>query len=229
MMLSAVKTPITPLDVARALRAAWLKLFEVIPADQCIAVLMAQSALETGRWKSCWNYNLGNIKGGGKWTGDTCQFRCNEVIKGKVEWFDPPHPQTTFRAYSTLTDAAADYLWLLRRRFFASWEPILRGDPIAFSQALKAQNYYTAPEPPYTKAVKSLYSEYMRLLNTHESDAPPAPDDVPDTERAGHGLEALALSVAARSAADGILDDARREMTEHDADPTELGGSDAED
>jgi hypothetical protein len=212
MLVDATKTPVTPLDVARALRAGWLKLFDVIPVDQCVAVLMAQSALETGRWKSCYCYNLGNIKGGGKWTGDTCQFRLNEVIKGKVVWFDPPHPQTTMRAYPSLADAAADYLWLLRRRFASAWEPILRGDPIAFSQALKAQNYYTAPEPPYTKAVKSLFLEYMRLLNTHESDAPP-----PDTERdpgQDSGLEALALSIAARDAADDARDDARREMTD---------------
>lgn len=210
MMLEAVKTPITPLDVARALRAAWLRLFEVIPADQCIAVLMAQSALETGRWKSCWNYNLGNIKGGGKWQGDTCQFRCNEVIKGKVEWFEPPHPQTTFRAYPTLTDAAADYLWLLRRRFSGAWNYILNGDPVGFSQALKRQNYYTAPEPPYTKAVKSLFTEYLKLLLTQESGPELQVDEVdvpPDTQPGDDGLEALALSIAAFDAVTASRED----------------------
>lgn len=207
MMVEARKTPITPSDVARALRAAWLRLFEVIPADQCIAVLMAQSALETGRWRSCWNYNLGNIKPGSKWQGDTCQFRLNEVIKGRVVWFDPPHPQTTMRAYSSLTDAAADYLWLLRRRFATAWTPVLNGDPIAFSQALKAQGYYTAPEPPYTKAVKSLYTEYLKLLLSQESGPDLEPDAPPDTEPGDHGLEALALSIAAFDAVTASRED----------------------
>jgi hypothetical protein len=203
MMLEAVKTPITPKDIARALRAAWLKLFEETPADGTIALLMAQSALETGRWKSCWNFNLGNIKGGAKWQGDTCQFRCNEVIKGKVEWFDPPHPQTTFRAYPTLEAAAADYLWLLHRRFAQCWMHVLRPDPVAFSQALKRQNYYTAPEPPYTRAVASLFREYLRLVVDQDSSPPPALEPA----KQDHGLEALALSIAATSALDAIREE----------------------
>jgi hypothetical protein len=222
MMLEAVKTPITPLDVARALRAGWLRLFETVPADQQVAVLMAQSALETGRWKSCWNYNLGNIKGGGKWKGDTCQFRCNEVLGGVVQWFDPPHPQTTFRAYPNLTDAAADYLWLLRRRFSVAWEPVLRGDPVAFSQALKAQRYYTAPEPPYTRAVKSLFGTYLRLLSSAADDPLPQPveaQSAPEQEPVDDGLDDLALSITARNAVDLVRDDARREMTGRDDEP----------
>jgi hypothetical protein len=166
MMQPAVKTHITPAAVAIALRSAWMKLFGQTPSDGTVALLMAQSALETGRWKSCWNYNLGNIKGGGKWSGDTCQFRLNEVIGGKVVWFDPPHPQTTMRAYPDLTAAASDYLWLLARRFQRAWPHVLRPDAVAFSQALKAQNYYTAPEPPYTRAVVSLFREYLGLVTT---------------------------------------------------------------
>jgi hypothetical protein len=215
MMLEAVKTPITPQDVARALRAAWLRLFETVPADQQVAVLMAQSALETGRWKSCWNYNLGNIKGGSKWQGDTTQFRCNEVIGGVVQWFDPPHPQTTFRAYPTLTDAASDYLWLLRRRFTGAWEYVLRGDPVGFSQALKAQRYYTAPEPPYTKGLKSLFGTYMALLAKGIPELPPEPVEgvAAPTPLEDDGLDALALTIAARSAVDEVREEAKREMT----------------
>ncbi len=216
MLVHATKTLITPLDVARALRAAWMRLFEDIPANQCIAVLMAQSALETGRWKSCYCWNLGNIKPGSKWQGDYFQIRLNEVIKGKVEWFDPPHPQTNMRAYSNLIDAASDYLWMLRRRFSSSWTPVLNGDPVAFSQALKRQGYYTADEPPYTRAVKSLFGEFLRLLVSQESSPEPPPDDAPDTEPDGGGLEELALSIAARGAVDGVLDDARKDMTDAD-------------
>src|SRR5687768_13340188 len=110
MNVPAVRTPVTPQDVARALRAAWLRLFEAEPANQCLAVLLAQSALETGRWKSCYCHNLGNMKPGSKWQGDVFQIRLNEVIKGKVVWFDPPHPQTNMRAYPSLAAAAEDYL-----------------------------------------------------------------------------------------------------------------------
>ena len=201
-MLPANRTPVTPRNVGRALRAAWMAHFGETPSDASIALLLAQSALETGRWKSCWNYNLGNIKAGSKWQGDTTQFRCNEVIGGKVVWFDPPHPQTTFRAYPTLEEAAKDYLWLLHRRFAQAWMHVTRPDPVAFSQALKRQNYYTADEPPYTRAVASLFREYLALMVDGDSSPQSAPAPATD-----NGLEALALSIAATAAVDAIRED----------------------
>ena len=222
MMVIAVKTLVTPEQVARALRVAWLRLFDAEVADHQLAVLMAQSALETGRWKSCWNFNLGNIKGGGAWAGDTCQFRLNEVIGGVVQWFDPPHPQTTMRAYSTLADGAADYLWLLRRRFARAWDPILRGDPVAFSQTLKSLRYYTAPEEPYTKAVKSLTATYARLLATLGPEAPAPVEAVPTPVEEEDGpFDHLALSIAARHAVDEVRQEAMAEMRDLDTEPPE--------
>lgn len=216
-LVPAHKTPITPADVAQALRSAWSQLFGGVPSDATIALLMAQSALETGRWRSCWNWNLGNIKPGSKWQGDTCQFSCNEVIDGKVVWFNPPHPQTTFRAYADLAAAAADYLWLLHRRFTACWMHVLRPDPVAFSQALKRQGYYTAPEPPYTRAVASLFREYLPLV-VSLADPVPVPamaPAVPDRD-----LETLALSIAAYDAVSAV----REEM--HDTEPAPAPGDD---
>lgn len=198
-MVEARKTPITPQQIAHALRAAWSKLFERTPSDATVALLMAQSALETGRWRSCWNFNLGNIKGLGKWAGDTCQFRLNEVIDGKVVWFDPPHPQTTMRAYPTLEAASEDYLWLLHRRFAVAWPHVLRPDPVAFSQALSRAHYYTAPEPPYTRAVVSLFSEFLAMVVTLGRSQPEAPAKEPEP-----GHEELRASIAPPG---GIYDD----------------------
>ncbi len=211
MMVPAVKTPVSAVDVGRALLAAWTKLFEETPAPGSIALLLAQSALETGRWKSCWCWNLGNMKPGSKWAGDICQFRLNEVINGVTKWFDPPDPQTSMRAYPSLAAAAEDYLWMLHRRFAQCWMHVVRADPVAFSQALKAQGYYTAPEPPYTKAVRSLYLEYLRLMASGEEYAPPIPPDAPHSD---HGLEELALSVAA-------FDAVGTDRFGHDTDPAE--------
>ena len=192
-------TPCTALEYVRAIRSGLETLNGRTPSDAHVAVLTAQSALESDRWKSMHRFNPGNIKASSSYEYLYCQFRCNEVIGGKVEWFDPPHPQTNFRAFMDLDTGVTDYLRFLseRARYAAAWQAASRGDPTAFVHALKVSGYFTANEGPYLKAVASLFGEYMRLLAS-ESTEPAEVDHVaainvitPDEERNVHNTAVL--------------------------------------
>jgi hypothetical protein len=160
-------------EAAVALREGWKTYFGQYPSQHSLALLWAQSALETGRWKFIHCYNFGNIKkkhdnprykqedDGHDW----CMFRCNEIINGKVYWFDPPHPQTHFRAYTDAHDGALDYIRLLvsKTRYAGAWHQVITGgSPQEYSHQLKLGGYYTASESLYTKGVVRLTNEFNR-------------------------------------------------------------------
>jgi hypothetical protein len=109
-------TPLTAAEVLKAFKGAFATVCGVDPSKECLALLVAQSALETGRWRSIHCFNFGNVKASNDYTGKYCQFRCNEVINGKVQWFDPPHPQTSFRAFDSVDSGAIDHLRFLSTR-----------------------------------------------------------------------------------------------------------------
>jgi hypothetical protein len=152
-------------ELGRALADGWRKLFGVAPRRESILTLMAQSALETGRWRYCHCWSLGNIKsvdGDGR---DFTFYRCSEIVRGKEVWFDPPSPTCRFRAFHTLAEGAVDYLAFLRglKRYQAAWADVLAGDPLAFVHSLKAGGYFTAAEAPYARSVSSLFHEFTAL------------------------------------------------------------------
>lgn len=80
--LPARRTPATAQEVFSALGRAWRSRFSEEAKKESLLVLLAQWALETGRGKSMWNYNIGNVKGrpdgsdGRSWTF----FACNEIL-----------------------------------------------------------------------------------------------------------------------------------------------------
>jgi hypothetical protein len=73
-------TPESATLVFNALTAAWKKLFGDEPAKESIAVLVSQWALETGWGKTCWNWNLGNIKAHPTDGLDHTYYPCWEVL-----------------------------------------------------------------------------------------------------------------------------------------------------
>jgi len=136
-----------------------------IPSKNTICVLLAQIQLETGM-KSCHNFNLGNIKSTNSDNYDYSFFRCNEIINGKVVWFDPPHPACRFRAFSTLDEGTLAHLTFLKNRYKKGsgvFEAIEAGDPSAFSHALKMNRYYTADEALYTRGVVNIFNQYFKM------------------------------------------------------------------
>jgi peptidoglycan hydrolase-like protein with peptidoglycan-binding domain len=78
--LEAKVTAVGFLEVARALEAAWSKLLGTAPTREALAVLLAQSALETGHWKKSYCFNLGNQKATSKWEGDYCFYPADEIV-----------------------------------------------------------------------------------------------------------------------------------------------------
>ena len=195
--LPNILTHIDPRDLANALVSAWRSIFNEAPKRESILVILAQSALETGRWRYCHAWNIGNIKhvpGDGR--GFT-YYRCNEVEHGKVVWYDPPNPACAFRAFRTLEEGAVDHLAFLRKRFAAAWHAVELGDPRVFVQQLKAHGYFTADEKPYENSVASIFHEYDGGLQFEVK-----PDDAPldeDTKARVMGLVALSLSEIGRA------------------------------
>lgn len=159
-----VKTPLSLDGAATALRAALSAGKSELVRDDVLALALAKSALETGRWRSMWNFNWGNVKAGETYAGMYTCIRLNEVINGKVEWFDPPHPQTRLRAYANRYDGAYAYVEALVRLFPRAYESLWGGDAGAFVRALKEGRYFTAAEGPYVRAVASLQHEFLRAL-----------------------------------------------------------------
>lgn len=189
--LPDVLTHIDPSELAHALVTAWRSLFGATPRRESILVLLAQSALETGRWKSCHAYNLGNAKHVPNDGRDFTYFRCNEILDGKVVWFNPPHPACCFRAFRSLGDGALDYLSMMRRNFHSAWPFVEAGDPRGFVRALKAAHYFTAALAPYEASVVSIFSQYGASLHFEIK-----PDDQPiddETRERTMGLVARTL------------------------------------
>lgn len=181
-------------EMTYALREAYYQVLGSYPSIDSLAILWAQVCLETNRGKSlhCWNYGnskkLPNIK--------YTSFKCNEYINGKLEWFYPFHPQTFFAAWDNATEGAIAYLKFLtsKSRYKAAWEQVQKGDPTAYSKALKAANYYTAHEEDffdsngklvhgYTWGVVSLCNEFKRKADKLLAWKPPVePPPLPSPE-----------------------------------------------
>jgi hypothetical protein len=158
-----------------------------VPSREALALALAKTALETGRWKAIWCNNWGNIKAGEKHEGLYCTIALNEVLNGKVVWFsprgrldrkggvvvaeqydDPPgHPQTRMRAYGTRDEGARAYVaFVAGGRYALAWQRLLAGDAAGYATELRAKGYYTAPLADYLKGVVSLQREFIGKLGT---------------------------------------------------------------
>ena len=151
-------------------------------------ILWAQYALETGRGNACWNNNIGNVKVTPSQVAAGVPYfmlpNTWEIIGGKKEVFQPPHPQTWFRHFESLAEAMAHHIVFLRdKRYKPAWPSVLSGDPAEFARALKKESYYTAPEADYAKIMKSMHAEWMR--NVPEWEVSP-PSEEPTTTDEGN-------------------------------------------
>ncbi len=168
------------------------------PSDRALALALAKTALETGRWKSMWNWNFGNVKSGEEYAGMYTCVSLNEVLQGKVVWFDPEgqldrkggsvtgllwqvppgHPQTRMRAYANAYDGAQAYVtFVALGRYREAWEKLIDGDVAGYVHALKQRGYFTADEATYRRGVERIYEEFLDKL-----EAPREPDDLEQTK-----------------------------------------------
>lgn len=181
-----VLTPLTFEEAARAMRAALKDAIRSSPSDPVLALALAKTALETGRWTSIHCSNWGNVKAGPRYAGMYTSFKCNEVLGGKVVWFAPEgqlsskdgilvgkrydvppgHPQTRFRAYANEFDGAYEYVeFVASGRYVDAWKELLEGDAAGYVQALHRKGYFTADPAVYSKAVVSLQKEFEKRLS----------------------------------------------------------------
>jgi hypothetical protein len=132
------------------------------PTDAVGALLLAQSALETGNWQKIHNDNFGNIKARADYPQIT-QFRCSEVLNGVEQFFDPPDPHCNFRAYSNASDGAADYMKVLHSQPHW-WQGLHTGDPSAYVDALATPpKYFTANPATYKRTLTALFNQFRPL------------------------------------------------------------------
>lgn len=229
-------TPFSFDEAAAAMRAALRDRLKTEPSRDALALALAKTALETGRWRSIWNANWGNVKAGEQYEGLYCTFELNEVLGGKVVWFgprgkldrkggtviaepfaDPPgHPQTRMRAYLTREDGAIAYTaFVAGGRYADAWLLLLKGDAVGYVHALKAKGYFTADEATYARGVVSLQREFLGKL-AGQVPAPSLSDTeiaecltcvAPDPARYLH-TEAV---IAAMNSMDGVWDAVREE------------------
>lgn len=177
-------TPMSHDDLIVALLGGYRVVFGRAPLPMELAIYYGQCLLENGATLGAVHcYCLGNIKATPAWTGDTCQYACDETVTTaeaaalkkmdpghcEVHPIDskrarvvltPPHPWTTFRAFHSAADGAAAYLRLFSTTRYAQAALRARaGDAVGFVRMAKAGGYFTAPDvTAYERAVLSIAS-----------------------------------------------------------------------
>lgn len=163
MIVKDTLTPLSREEATRALLIAYQQLTGKLPTPGVLALLVAQSAFETGHWKSIHNFNFGNAKAGADYPLIT-QFHCSEVDEHGIEHFyDPPDPHCNFRAYNDAAAGALDHLKVLQHRP-TWWQGLHTEDPSAFVDALATPpKYFTGNVAVYKRSVVSLFETFHPL------------------------------------------------------------------
>ena len=180
----AKRTTLTGEEAARVFAAVLPEVLGLEPTADQLAVVLGQSAGETGNWQSMFGWNFGNQKVSTSKPLELQDFqtlRISEILNGKEVFFAPEgqlaykggpvvgqvwavppgHPQTRFKWYPTAEAGARSWAELLTwTRYTRSRAALETGDPAAFSRALKLDGYYTASESLYTKLLVDRANNY---------------------------------------------------------------------
>jgi len=239
-MRTEVADQITPLTLEEAIEAfaeAHERCMGQLPTARTLAALVGHSALETGHWKSCHNWNFGNEKASADWTGDVVTFKCDETFDGptamqakrlgagailtpkpdgKVHvWLPAGHPWAYFKAFAKAADGLLQQLILLatRERYERAWHYFCLGDAYNAALSLGAAGYYTAPDKPgYSRSVASIAAKILPACTSYLAGNGHAVDD---ELRAWTLQQALVYSTLQQSVQESDTDPAPP-PTEHD-------------
>lgn len=198
--VTPARTPITIPQAIECMRWALKCELGTEPSDEALALALAKTALETGRWKAIWNSNWGNVKAPDSYQGMFTCITLNEVLvrQGKrvLVWFAPEgeltgnpakggkligrplpvpdgHPQTRMKAFANRYDGALSYVhFVAGGHYREAWRKLLTGDARGYVHALKAAKYFTADEGPYADGVVSLQREMLGRVRNEPVDAP---------------------------------------------------------
>jgi len=169
-LVNPIRTKYTTYEFIKGLIEAWLEIYGVYPTKEQIGVIFSQWSHETGNGNSFWNNNVGNIKFVPSKNPDDDNDKeymmlsnVWEMINGKKEIFNPPHPQTWFRSFKSLKHGLIHHLqFLSQKRFAKAWQAVKNGNPIEFAVKLKEQRYYTDSIENYSKALQRHFDKFMK-------------------------------------------------------------------
>lgn len=162
--VQAFHTPVTPLEACSYIFQAHVAVFGTEPEPPLLAMLVAQSAGETLRWKDMFCWDWGNISGhgaGGKWM---LLRGAGETVNGH----NVPRGGTEADAFAVWPDALSgakalvSFLGLASHpptpnRYQAAWDAAKRGDVAGYVLGLHNGGYMTATVPAYTRLVQAQY------------------------------------------------------------------------
>jgi len=152
-------TPLTPEQAAQALATAYQRVTGKVADQRVLGLLIGQTALETGNWKSLHNYGFGNVKATASdpyYAG----FRCWEVVNGEKVWYEADHPACQFAAHLTAADGAEHYVRILQRRphWWAGLES--RTVPGFVAGLTTRPAYFTADPGTYERVLSERMGQY---------------------------------------------------------------------
>jgi len=159
-------TPLSSDAAAKALSDGYKLVTGTAPSAKILGLLVAQTAFETGNWKSLHNYNFGNAKSGGQ-DPYFQYFRCSEIVNGKEIFYDPPSPVCRFKAYTNAADGAADYVRVLQKRPHW-WAGLQTGTTAGFVQGLTTSPaYFTANAALYQRGLDSRLASFHAVVTKY--------------------------------------------------------------
>ena len=146
--IDAQRTPASMSEIRAALAQAVRNATGRAPSPQTLDVLSAQVSLETAGGRAI-IISISPGSGAGP-SGLTAEYNTHEVLDG--------HDVTLkqgFRAYSSLSEGANDYINVLRGRFPQAFGLAVAGNVDGFAHALKQAHYYTADEGQYARGLRA--------------------------------------------------------------------------
>lgn len=161
-------TPLSAEQATQALSDGYKKLVGHKPSKKILALLVGQTALETGNWKSLHNYNFGNAKAT---SSDPFiqYYACSEVLNGTEQFFQAGDPHCVFAAHQTAADGAAHYIKVLKNRAHW-WSGLQSGSVPKFIAGLTTTPaYFTANPTTYGNTLSKLATQYMPLAKKYGS------------------------------------------------------------
>lgn len=197
--LPARATPVQAAEVFLALRLQLAAQLGASPPREAVAIMLGQMALETGRFRSVMNYNLGGIKCSKSWPGCWQHFTTTERLPMRTaqKYLDevPPdsavelverfgdvwtlrfrgkHPVNRFVAFESLDAAVEHHVAFLLGRYRSAVEvAVSTRDAEAYVSECHRLGYFTGDADIYRKSVSSLAREYVRTMPAETTPEPP--------------------------------------------------------
>ena len=178
------RTSMTPPIAVGHIADAYRTALGRVPKPKTLAILVAQSALETGQWKSMWLYNFGNMRAGRNYGGKTQSLKgADEIINGKR--VTGAAVEAGFRAYDSAHEGALDFVRFLMvdttpnngrpNKWEVAAEAAERGDLKTYVFALSdpdgnpgtSDGYFTADPDIYYDGLRALYEQMLPLCSAH--------------------------------------------------------------